>query len=187
MPLVPKRWALGLLSGLTCAFVVSACTGSSSERATTSSSATTVVLTTAAPSTTESAGTVTPPVSTTLPPADRVVTETTGFTSPTGNIGCYIGTENVRCDIGERDWQPPPKPADCDLDYGQGIAMHIGGSPRIVCAGDTARARGTDPLPYGQSIQAGSLRCDSAESGMSCNDLATGHGFTLSRQDYTFR
>ena len=58
----------------------------------------------------------------------------------------------VRCDIAERDWEPPPAPAYCELDYGQGIALSAGGDPEFVCAGDTAL--GADaPLPYGESIQ----------------------------------
>lgn len=117
------------------------------------------------------------------PPADIVVSELTGFTSPTGNIGCYIGPENVRCDIGDRDWQPPARPADCNLDYGQGIAMDAGGAPAFVCAGDTALGGG-DPLPYGQSIAAGLLRCDSAATGMTCTDTETGRGFMLAKESY---
>ena len=49
--------------------------------------------------------------------------------------------------------QPPKAPADCNLDYGQGIQMSAGGAPEFVCAGDTALGGG-DPLPYGQSIAA---------------------------------
>src|SRR5690606_32754162 len=57
------------------------------------------------------------------PPVDREVTELTGFTSPSGNIGCYIDRMSVRCDVGERDWQPPKAPKSCKLDYGQGIEL----------------------------------------------------------------
>ena len=61
--------------------------------------------------------------------------------------------------------------------------MSAGGAPEFVCAGDTALGGG-DPLPYGQSIAAGLLRCDSAESGMTCTDTETGRGFTLSIAAY---
>jgi hypothetical protein len=117
------------------------------------------------------------------PPADIEVTELTPFTSPSGNIGCYIDRKTVRCDIDKRDWDPPMAPSDCDLDYGQGIELPAGGTPGFVCAGDTALGGG-DPLPYGQSIAAGLLRCESSESGMSCRDIETGRGFTLSIQSY---
>lgn len=45
--------------------------------------------------------------------ADRVVDSYTGFTSPSGNIGCMIDPSSARCDITDRDWVPPPRPADC--------------------------------------------------------------------------
>ena len=122
------------------------------------------------------------------PPADIMVSEITGFTSPTGNIGCYIDKKTVRCDIADRDWKPPPRPAGCssEVDYGQGISLNAGGAPSFVCAGDTALGGGK-PLAYGQSIGAGLLRCESEESGMSCTDTETGTGFTISKDSYSFR
>ena len=41
-----------------------------------------------------------------------------GFTSPSGNIGCFIDVDYVRCDIAQRSWTPPARPADCEFDYG---------------------------------------------------------------------
>lgn len=120
------------------------------------------------------------------PPADNMVSKLTGFTSPTGNIGCHIDRRSVRCDIDQRDWKPPPAPPDCKLDYGQGISLDAGGPPEFVCAGDTALGGGK-PLVYGQSIGAGLLRCESAKSGMSCSDAESGRGFTISKQRYSFR
>lgn len=117
------------------------------------------------------------------PSADITVGKLTGFTSPTGNIGCFIDPSTVRCDIRERDWKPPPAPADCRLDYGQGISLSAGGAPDFVCAGDTTADAG-EPLPYGRSIAAGLLRCESEESGMSCRDVETGSGFALARGGY---
>ena len=115
--------------------------------------------------------------------ADRMVTEFTAFTSPTGNIGCYIDRRSVRCDIGDRDWESPAAPSSCKLDYGQGIELRAGGAADFVCAGDTALGGG-DALEYGTSIGAGLLICESEESGMSCRDTETGRGFTLSKQSY---
>lgn len=117
------------------------------------------------------------------PAADKTVKELTGFTSPTGNIGCYIDRENVRCDIQDRSWEPPPAPSDCKLDYGQGITLSAGAEPEFVCAGDTALGGGEE-LAYGQSIAAGLLRCESEESGMTCTDSETGRGFTISQDAY---
>ncbi len=118
------------------------------------------------------------------PPADIEVDESAAFVSPTGNIGCFIDKSAVRCDIGERDWKPPKPPADCQLDYGQGISLTAGGSAELVCAGDTVLGSGGEELAYGQSISAGLLRCESAEDGISCRDIETGRGFQISRESY---
>jgi hypothetical protein len=118
-------------------------------------------------------------------PIDRRVYERTAFLSPSGNIGCQLGLEGVRCDIDQRDWSPPPRPADCRLDYGQGIGMTIGEPAQFVCAGDTARAGG-EPLPYGQALLAGPIRCESAQSGITCRDVESGYGFSISRETYRF-
>lgn len=117
------------------------------------------------------------------PPADQEVTELTGFSSPSGNIGCFIDRPRVRCDIGEREWDPPDPPADCELDYGQGIELVAGGEADFVCAGDTALGAGP-ALAYGESIAAGLLRCESSRSGISCRDIETGRGFSIARERF---
>ena len=116
-------------------------------------------------------------------PADREVPELTGFVSPSGNVSCMIDPDWARCDIIDRDWTPPPRPADCEFDYGQGISLAPGEQAQFVCAGDTAFGA-DEVLPYGESITAGVLRCESAESGITCRDVRTGHGFSISREAY---
>jgi hypothetical protein len=114
---------------------------------------------------------------------DREVNELTGFVSPTGNVSCMIDADWARCDILDNDWSPPPRPADCEFDYGQGISLAPGEQAEFVCAGDTAFGP-DEVLPYGDSITAGLLRCESAESGITCRDVQTDHGFSISRQAY---
>lgn len=108
-----------------------------------------------------------------------------GFTSPSGNIGCMLDADYVRCDIAERDWSPPPRPADCPdfTGYGQGIALNRTGLAAFVCAGDTALGGGP-ALAYGESRSIAGITCASEPSGMRCTN-SDGHGFTLSRQAYT--
>lgn len=114
------------------------------------------------------------------------ITQDTSFSSPSGNIGCQIipGT-SVRCDMLEHTWSPPPRPDYCKslMAWGQGLILKAGGDAHVVCAGDTTMTK-DNPLGYGDSITAGSLRCDSAESGMTCKDTGTGHGFTIARDSY---
>ncbi|WKG03507.1 DUF6636 domain-containing protein [Mycolicibacterium sp. HK-90] len=117
-------------------------------------------------------------------PGDREVDELTAFQSPSGNVGCQLSPTGVRCDIDQRDWSPPPRPADCRLDYGQGISLGAGKQAHLVCAGDTARTGSAEPLAYGAAITAGPIRCESTEAGMTCRDTGSGHGFSISREAY---
>jgi hypothetical protein len=116
-------------------------------------------------------------------PADQKVDELTGFISPTGNVACVIDHSWGRCDIVDHDWSPPARPAGCELDYGGGIHITPGAPAEFICAGDTVFGS-DDVLSYGESITAGVLRCESADSGITCRDTKTGHGFSIARQAY---
>ncbi|WP_206428541.1 hypothetical protein [Mycolicibacterium stellerae] len=113
----------------------------------------------------------------------REVSELTAFSSPSGNIGCYIDPDSVRCDIRERDWAPPPKPASCPemTGWGQGLQLDAGKSADYVCAGDTALTTG-NPLAYGDKIVSGSIECTSTPDGITCWDFVYGGEFSISRQ-----
>jgi Family of unknown function (DUF6636) len=107
------------------------------------------------------------------------------FETPSHNIGCYLDSRSVRCDIRERDWSPPPKPRYCikaGVDWGQGVAV---GAHRasIVCAGDTTLG-GTGLLGYGHSARRGPIYCLSRTAGITCRNADTRHGFFLSRARY---
>lgn len=124
-----------------------------------------------------------PPITTATPPLPPKPTHFVQFTMPSGNIGCSMSSPNgvVRCDIGQRDWAPPAKPADCMYDFGQGLVL--GGTAGFVCASDTARGGGP-VLPYGSTVREGPFECRSDESGVECTNLDTGHGFLLSAAEY---
>jgi len=106
------------------------------------------------------------------------------FRSPSGNIGCEMAFGAVRCDIGQRDWSSPPRPARCHLAYGQGLAFGASGKPGFVCAGDTALDPTGTPLPYGEASVEGHFICVSETTGMTCTNRADGHGFSISRESY---
>jgi hypothetical protein len=105
------------------------------------------------------------------------------FQSPSGNIACVMTPKVARCDISQRDWNPPPRPASCPLDFGQGIELRATGTAEFVCAGDTTLNPQAPTLDYGSSSQIGAIACTSAESGMSCSN-SSGGSFTLSREGY---
>ncbi len=113
------------------------------------------------------------------------VTHLKQFQSPSGNIGCVLtnrfGTE-ARCDIGNRSWASPKKPASCDLDYGNGLAIGARGRAHFVCAGDTALHQGPK-IAYGHRVRLKPFTCKVSTAGVRCAN-AHGHGFFLSRQSY---
>ena len=112
----------------------------------------------------------------------KKVTEA-AFRTPSQNIGCYLTAEAARCDIVKKSWDPPPKPADCELDWGNGISVYQEQEAAFTCAGDTVLGAG-DVLDYGRSLQAGEFVCDSSSAAMRCSNVSSGHGFTLSVQQY---
>ena len=118
-----------------------------------------------------------------LPLTTREVSEVTGFTSPSGDIGCYIHPDYVRCDIRERDWSPPLRSASCPVEWGQGIYLEAGTPADFVCAGDTA-LMSAGPLAYGDTIVAGSIECTSTPDGITCWDFVYGGEFSIARQAY---
>src|SRR4029077_334090 len=113
---------------------------------------------------------------TTTRPPDLTLTS---FKSPSSNIGCEVDASNTRCDIREHTWASPPKPASCDLDWGNGIQISGGATPQFVCAGDTALDPAAGVLAYGQRTRQGSIVCQSDQAGVTCTNEANGHGFFL--------
>jgi uncharacterized protein DUF6636 len=108
------------------------------------------------------------------------------FHLPSGNVGCIADDEvegwELRCDISERSWRGPARPRNCDLDYGDALAMAGTGRPYWVCHGDTVLGQGP-VLRYGQSWRAGPFTCLSQVAGLTCSNR-NGHGFFLSRASY---
>ncbi|MFV8052523.1 hypothetical protein [Mycobacterium sp. 48b] len=132
---------------------------------------------------TDRAPAVTPSIRSISDVVNRQVKEPTAFTSPSGNVRCQLDTTTARCDIAERSWAPPLRPASCAFDYGHGITLSQGRAAEFICAGGTAPNAGAQ-LGDRDSITAGALRCESAATGITCRDTKTQHGFTLSQEAY---
>ena len=105
------------------------------------------------------------------------------FRTPSGNIGFAMVEGIARCDIRRREWSPPPRPASCELDWGQGIRVNNTGAAGFVCAGDTPFDPNALVLTYGRTSQIGQLRCASRKEGVTCSN-SEGRGFFLGRDRY---
>jgi len=106
------------------------------------------------------------------------------FATPSGNIDCALSATDVRCDIGDRIWSAPPRPQDCQLDYGNGVVVSASGAG-LSCAGDTLLHATTTVLAYGHGARDGDVLCVSQQTDVWCQYVPTGHGFTLAREGYT--
>ncbi|HJT95176.1 MAG TPA: DUF6636 domain-containing protein [Mycobacterium sp.] len=121
-----------------------------------------------------------PVQSTSQPPADQGVVKSTSFLSPDGNIACHIDINvGARCDIIDASWPAPPAPTDCQDSYGHMIAVGLDKPAEFICAGDTVFGS-EEQLADGESIASGAFRCESVDSGITCRNTETGHGFSIS-------
>ena len=107
-----------------------------------------------------------------------------GFQSPSKNIACiyfeYDGHKALRCDIGEMETKPLPKPASCDLDWGHSFLVESRGAAGPSCTGDTQLGQPLPILAYGEVWQRSGITCKSEQSGVTCFN-ADRRGFSLAR------
>ncbi|MDX6587185.1 MAG: hypothetical protein QOI31_1658 [Solirubrobacterales bacterium] len=106
------------------------------------------------------------------------------FTTPSKNISCAVTEEFVRCDIFEHSYEPPPKPASCEFDYGSSLSVGVEGPAEFACVSDavTGSPDTLTVLEYGTQTTVGPFRCESSEAGVRCENTDTGSGFTLARE-----
>ena len=107
------------------------------------------------------------------------------FSSPSRNIGCYMTTTRVRCDVNTYTYAPTRRPAACDFAWGPAVEVSLTGKGHFGCVGDTVGGS-TRILRYGRSITIGVFTCTSRTTDMTCVDTANGHGFRVSRVLYRF-
>jgi hypothetical protein len=110
-----------------------------------------------------------------------------GFQTPNEKVGCYVSGDGARCDVRRPRWQAPPPPADCELDYGQGVVVGRKGPAEYVCAGDTTLDPGHDVLRRGEKVKAGRFRCkNTGQNTIKCVNRRTRAGFLVSRRSVRF-
>ncbi len=109
------------------------------------------------------------------------------FHSPSKNIYC-VGVNSktdggsVDCEIVTRTnaKEAQPRPADCDLEWGNRFAVYYTGEAKMICAGDTLRDDNAKVLNYGEGLDRFGIHCTSSEQGIECiNDDQ--HGFKIAK------
>jgi Family of unknown function (DUF6636) len=122
------------------------------------------------------------------------IARSTGFRTPSDNIHCSVQEAGpsdpsslaLRCDLGRITNRPPPKPSDCDLDWGTKFEVGINDARgQLLCAGDTIYDQSMPVLPYGSVWRHSGFVCLSERSGLTCRNQK-GRGFVLSRSRQAF-
>ncbi len=108
--------------------------------------------------------------------------DATAFHTPTNNIHCVVYDQNLRCDLLQNDAKLPPRPKDCDLDWGNMFAMNVTGTAGRICAGDTAQAETSPTLNYGRTWNYQGFQCRSEANGLTCTNKSN-HGWFIKRAE----
>ena len=99
--------------------------------------------------------------------------------------GLLIKAENGALSIASFDYEPPERPADCQVENWGGVVVADSEGAGFSCAEAPAPAA-AEPLAYGESISAHGMTCTSERDGMSCTSDTTGRGFSLARAGADF-
>ena len=95
-----------------------------------------------------------------------IAQENSGFVTPSLNIICSSFENKLRCDLHENTSQLPPRPKDCDLEWGNAFEMSLKGKPSRVCVGDAVP--GGPILEYGKTWDYQGFHCSSEMTGLTC-------------------
>lgn len=101
---------------------------------------------------------------------------------PSGNVFCYAEPAGVRCDIMQTSNQPPPRPANCEFDYGKAFWLPAAGKPERMCVSDTVADPSARKLQYEEVWVLPGIECTSKKTGLTCVNR-DGHGFELKRSE----
>ncbi len=105
-----------------------------------------------------------------------------GFQSEDHKVGCYLSGKYARCDVKGPKWQAPPRPASCELDWGEGVVVDRHGAAGYVCAGDTTLDPNHEELAAGDKAKRGRFKCRAKDAAtIRCVNTRNKHGFVVSR------
>jgi hypothetical protein len=92
------------------------------------------------------------------------------FKTPSKNIYCSADESYLRCQMLEIKAKIPPKPTDCNLDWGYSFGMEAKGKAGRSCYGDTIVDPNYPVLDYGKTWRSNGFTCVSQKSGLTCTN-----------------
>jgi hypothetical protein len=103
----------------------------------------------------------------------------TEFSSPTGNINCQLGDDDLRCTVAEHNFDAPE---DCE----GGVTFRVSdqGSATIDCSSSVSSQ--TQQLQYGELTGNTDFACEANEMFFECWSQRTGEGFEIAREYFEF-
>lgn len=105
------------------------------------------------------------------------------FQTPSGNTFCLVfageKAPSLECELKENTAKLPPRPKDCELDFGNRFSLPEKGKPVRGCYGDTLQGE-LPTLEYGKPWTVAGFTCDATAKRLRCSNL-DGHGFELAR------
>lgn len=114
-------------------------------------------------------------------PAPAGAVEMSDFSSPSGNISCFLGAEETACTIAVHAFTPVGDQCDATPDAPFTVHLRADGTVTSECASGFVPSGAH--LGYGSAAHNGDFACVSSQSGVDCWSQVTGTGIMLSRQD----
>jgi hypothetical protein len=68
--------------------------------------------------------------------------------------------------------------------WGVGAVLRPPAPGELLCASDTVSDPSLPVVPYGEGVRFGGTVCVVRETGVRCDDAASGHGFAVARAAY---
>jgi hypothetical protein len=108
------------------------------------------------------------------------------FKTPSGNIYCIAtrdtrtNTAGLECELKQNTAKLPPKPKDCQLDWGNRFYLAERGKSVRSCHGDTIQNQGYKTLSYGQRWSVSGFSCEVTTKRLRCENRDR-RGFELSK------
>ncbi|MGP9538641.1 variant leucine-rich repeat-containing protein [Brachybacterium sp. AOP43-C2-M15] len=113
-------------------------------------------------------------------PAPDDAQEMTELSSPTGNIVCRLDEDSATCSLEQQDYAQNDL-EDCGDDT---FSIAVAEQDAAPDCGTSALSDSAETLDYGESATNGEMACTSRSDGMTCWNIMTGKGFTVSRSSY---
>jgi hypothetical protein len=108
------------------------------------------------------------------------------FKTPSGNIYCIASrdtrtnTADLECELTTNTAKLPPKPKDCDLDWGNRFSVGERGQAARGCHGDTIQNPNYKTLAYGKRWSVAGFSCEVTKLRLRCENRDR-HGFELAK------